>query len=121
MLETVNNWVVTVVGWFAIIPIQAWAIFAGLFIGMAVTQWIKRNFPIKVLFPSLAKAYQVFIIRFTGLVFSFLPTYFIWPDDGIRLWAAIATGFGAPMVYRMLSFFVYKKWPGLEARLSGTT
>jgi hypothetical protein len=121
MLETVDQWVTTIVGWFDIIPIQAWAILAGLFIGMVVTQWIKRNFPVKALFPSLTHEQQVLCIRVLGLVFSFLPTYFIWPDDSIRLWAAIGTGFGAPVVYRLLSFFAYKRWPDLEQRLSGTS
>lgn len=121
MLETVDQYLQTILGWFNIIPIEMWAVMAGLFIGGVVTQWVKRNFPMKILFPSLSKAKQVMCIRVLALLASFLPTYFIWPSNGgLRLWAAIAVGFGSPMVYRIATFFAYKKWPDLEARLSGT-
>lgn len=120
MLETIDSWVVAIVGWFEIIPVQGWAILAGLFIGAMVTQWIKRNVPIKILFPKMSIQVARLCIRSLALVASFTPTYFIWPADQYRFWAALAVGFGTPFVYRVCTFFCYKKWPTLEARFSGT-
>jgi len=120
MLETIDQWIKAIAGWLDIIPVQGWAILAGIFIGSMVTQWVKRNFPIKVLFPKCSVVWQKFSIRLLALVCSFAPTYFIWPDDKFRVWAAIAVGFGTPTVYRAFSFFLYRRWPDLRDRLSGT-
>ena len=119
MLETIDQWITAIASWMAIIPVQGWAILAGLFIGSVSTQWLKRTFPVGILFPNLKEVHQKMYIRISALLFSFLPTYYIWPDDRYRLWAAIAIGFGTPTVYRVGSFFVYKKWPDLRTRFSG--
>ncbi len=125
MLETIDNWINTAGGWLDIIPIEAWAVVGGLFIGFAITQWIKRNFPIKALLPNLSAVKHKFAIRLLALVCTALPTFFIWPSDGAqadnRYWAAIAVGFGAPIFYKVFSFFLYKKWPDLKGRMSGTS
>jgi len=123
-METLDGWIQAAVRWFEIIPAEAWAVIGGLFIGFAITQWVKRNFPMKSLFPSLAEVSQKRAIRLLALVCTALPTYFIWPDGGPAdnpLWAALAVGFGAPIFYKLISFFLYKKWPTLRERFSGTT
>ena len=120
MADSINQWIETILNWLEVIPIQGWAILAGIFIGSVATQWIKRTFPVGILFPNLNPGIRVMVIRISAFILSFLPTYYIWPEDNIRLWAALAVGFGTPTVYRVGSFFAYKKWPDLEARFSGT-
>ena len=123
-MNTIDSWITTIVGWFEIIPVQMWAVGGGLFIGFAVTQWVKRSFPIGVLFPSLTEVKQKMVIRVFALLCTALPTYFIWPDNGEAgnaLWAAIAVGFGSPIIYKVISFMIYKKWPDLRERFTGTT
>lgn len=117
-METLNSWITNVVGWIDMIPITGWAMIAGLVIGSFSTQWIKRTFPIAILMPTMALATQKMIIRITAFIFSFCPTFFIWPDKN-AVWAALAVGFCTPTVYKITSFCVYKKWPDLRARLSG--
>ncbi len=119
MQETLGSWIDLILGWMDAIPIEGWAIIAGVFTGMVVTQWIKRTFPIHIIFPLMAPAIQKMYIRIASLVFAFLPTYFIWPGEN-AVWAGIAVGFGTPTIYRVGSFFVYKKWPELRERFSGT-
>ncbi len=120
MLETLDLWLNKAIEWYEAIPIQGWAIIAGLLIGGVVTQWVKRNFPLKVMFPNLTEAKQKLSIRTLALFASALPTFFIWPDDGYAIWAAIAVGFGTPTFYKVSSFFVYKKFPDLKDRFTGT-
>lgn len=123
-MDTIDGWITSVVRWFDIVPVELWAICGGLFIGFAVTQWVKRNFPIGVLFPSLTEVKQKMAIRILALFTTAIPTYFIWPNDGPAdnpLWAAIAVGFGAPIIYKVISFMLYKKWPTLKERFTGTT
>ncbi len=124
MQQTIDGWINSAVAWYALIPAEAWAIVVGLFIGLAVTQWVKRNFPIKAFFPGLSHIKQKLYIRLLSLVCTAVPTYFIWPKNGEAdnpVWAAIAVGFGAPIIYKVVSFFLYKKWPDLKVRFTGTT
>lgn len=123
MIETISEWLAAILSWMEIIPAEGWAVMVGLFIGFAITQWIKRNFPIKAMFPKLTEAGQKRSIRLLALVTTAIPTFFIWPSNGEAdnaLWAAIAVGFGAPIFYKVISFVVYKKWPDLRAKFSGT-
>ena len=119
MLETIDQWITTALGWYESVPIEAWAIVAGLLIGGAVTQWIKLNFPLKILFPKLSAPKQRLSIRTIALFAGGLPTFFIWPDSN-AIWAALAVGFGTPSFYKLVSFFVYKKFPALKDRFKGT-
>jgi len=123
-MDTIDGWITSIVRWFEIIPVQVWAVMGGLFIGFAITQWIKRNFTIGVMFPSLTEVKQKLAIRLLALSTTAIPTYFIWPDNGETvnaLWAAIAVGFGSPIIYKVISFMVYKKWPALQERFTGMT
>ncbi len=120
MVDTINEWIVAIVRWMEIIPIQGWAVLVGVFIGGMFTQWLKRTFPLKVLFPLLPPAICKMWIRLSALIFAALPTYFIWPDDN-AIWAAMAVGFATPTIYRLGSVLVYNKWPHLRERFSGTS
>lgn len=120
MRESINEWLTAILGWVEVIPVEGWAVLLGMFIGSMFTQWVKRNFPIAILFPKTNPAFHRLAIRLLALVASFAPTYAIWPDNQYRFWAALAVGFGTPFVYRVLTFFAYKKWPQLESRFSGT-
>lgn len=119
MLETIDRWIIAITNWMAIIPVKGWAVIAGVFIGMVVTQWLKRTFPIHIICPNMSPAMHKMWIRIAALVFAAAPTYYIWPGSN-AIWAAIAVGFGTPSVYRIGTFFVYNKWPHLRERFSGT-
>lgn len=118
-METINNMIASVVAWTDAIPIQGWAIIAGILIGSMSTQWIKRTFPLAILAPKMSAAKQKMHIRMIAFVFSFGPTYFLWPDKN-AIFAALAVGFSTPTVYKIITVLVYKKWPSLRARLSGS-
>jgi hypothetical protein len=120
MIESIGQWIVAVIGWAQQIPDQGWAILLGILFGGIVTQWLKRTLPVKVMFPNWPEHWYVMSLRIVALVAAFIPAYIIWPDDQYEIWAALAIGFATPSIYRILTFFVYKKWPGLEARWSGT-
>lgn len=120
MIETIGKWLSAIMEWASIIPQQGWAILIGIILGGAITQWLKRTFPVGVLFPHLQKEKHVVIIRTIALLCAAVPTYIIWPDDQYEIWAALVIGFATPSIYRALTFFVYKKWPELEVRWSGT-
>lgn len=121
MTEAIGKWIASILEWAQALPPQAWAILLGILFGGVVTQWLKRTFPLAILFPKLQKHWQVMWIRSFALVCSFIPAYIIWPDDQYELWAALAIGFSTPSIYRIGSYFVYRKWPDLEARWSGTS
>lgn len=121
MTEAIGNWISSILEWAQALPPQAWAILLGILFGGVVTQWLKRTFPPAIMFPNLDKHSQVAGIRITAFVCSFVPAYIIWPDDVYELWAPLAIGFSTPSIYRIASYFVYKKWPDLEARWSGTS
>jgi len=118
-MEMINNWIVAVLGWFALIPQQGWAILLGLGLSGAITQWIKRTFPLNLIFPGKKEVVYKSAIRVFSLVLGFVPTYFLWPDDVYKFWAALAVGFGTPTFYKVLTFFIYRKWPQLKLKLSG--
>lgn len=118
-METLDNWITTAISWIDTIPVTGWAIIAGLLIGSMSTQWLKRTFPLAILAPNMSLAKRKMSLRILALVFSFCPTYFIWPDNN-AIWAALAVGFSTPAVYKMVLFVVYKKWPDLRTRLTGT-
>ncbi len=119
MTEAIGNWITAILTWMEVIPIEGWAILAGIFIGTVATQWLKRTFPLNVLFPKAPKHVLVLGIRITAFLFSFLPTFFIWPGQH-AIWAALAVGFASPSIYRIGSYLVYQRWPHLAARFSGT-
>jgi len=120
MIEAIGQWLSSILEWAAAIPQQGWAILFGILFGGVITQWIKRTLPIVYMFPSWSKTRQVAVIRTAAFFFSAVPTYIIWPDDMYELWAACAVGFTTPTLYRMGSFFLWRKWPELEKRWSGT-
>jgi len=120
MTEVISKWLASVLEWAEALPVQGWAILLGLLFGFVVTQWVKRTIPMSVLFPDMPKQGHVVILRALALVSAFIPTYILWPPDQYEIWAALAVGFTSPTVYRLISFFTYKKWPALEARWSGT-
>ena len=120
MTQVIGEWLAAILAWAAAIPVQGWAILLGLLGGGVVTQWLKRTVPMSVLFPSWPKQAHVALLRVSALVFAFIPTYMLWPADQYQVWAALAVGFTTPTVYRVISFFVYKRWPQMEARWSGT-
>lgn len=120
MIETIGNWFTALMEWASAMPPQGWAVLLGILLGGAVTQWVKRTFPLSVMFPGLAKQWQVSIIRILAFCSGFIATYILWPDDEYELWASLIVGFATPTVYRVLSYFIFKKWPGMEDRWSGT-
>lgn len=120
MIESIGQWIVAIMAWAQQIPDQGWALILGVLFGGVVTQWLKRTIPVKVLFPNWEDHWHVVFLRVTALVSGAVPAYIIWPDDKWEIWAALAIGFTTPTLYRIGTFFVYKKWPGLEARWSGT-
>ncbi len=121
MIETITNWLNAVFGWAASIPQPGWAILLGFLFGVFLTQWIKKTFPIETLFPGKSKTVYVTIIRIYALLAAMVPTYLLWPvEDIYRPYAALAVGVMTPIVYKTGTHFIYKKWPDLEDRWSGT-
>lgn len=119
MIDSIQAWLDAVLRWTAAIPETGWAVLAGLFIGGMLTQWIKRSVPVGELLPGLSKGMQVFYVRILALVFSFLPTFFLWPDEN-AVWVALAVGVTTPTVYRVCTLALYRRWPHLERTMSGT-
>lgn len=117
MIETIGQWVDAILQWIYMVPREVWAVFIGLTVGGAGTQWLKRTFPATVLFQS--KEMAVMYLRIIAFVLSFLPTYFVW-DGKHAVWVAAAVGFTTPALYKASTFFLYKKFPELKERLSGT-
>jgi hypothetical protein len=120
MIDTISTWIAAVVEWMDAIPITVWALIVGLVIGGAATQWVKMTFPVGILFPKMPPAMQIMYIRLIAFVLSFVPTFFIWPGEN-AVWAATAVGFSSPTIYKILSVFIFKRWPELGERLSGTS
>ena len=121
MIDTINTWFEAILGWFAAVPQPAWAVLVGLFIGGALTQWLKRTFPLSILLPNSSKGFRISVIRVLAFVLAVVPAYILWPADDIyRVWAALAVGVSAPSTYKLVTFLVYKKWPQLEKVWSGT-
>lgn len=120
MTETITRWLENILAWAAIIPQEGWAIIIGVILGSAATQWLKRTFPASMLFPTMSKQFHVMWIRVSALFFASVPTYIIWPDNLYEFWAAAVVGFVTPAIYRLCTFMVYKRWPELEDRWSGT-
>ncbi len=120
MTEVIGQWLSAVLIWAAAIPVQGWAILLGILLGGVVTQWVKRTIPVALLFPNWSAQMHVVFIRVLALVSAFIPAYIIWPDDQYELWAALAVGFTTPSIYRIASFFAYKRWPELSTKWSGT-
>jgi len=120
MIDTITAWFNAVMEWVGALPVQGWAILIGILLGGAVTQWLKRTIPIAILWPSLTKPMQVMVLRCIALVCAFIPTYILWPDDQYEVWAAVSVGFATPVIYRVATVFLYKRFPLLKAKLSGT-
>ncbi len=118
-METINGWFLGILNWIALMPQQGWAVLLGLGLSGGITQWMKRTFPLHLIFPGQTELVYKSSIRCASLILGFIPTYFVWPDDVFRFWAALAVGFGTPTFYKMLTFFMYRKWPQLEQKLSG--
>lgn len=90
----------------------ALSILLGLFIAIAGTQFVKKL----EAFPS-----NKWWIRALALPLGFFPTFFTWPVHeitAIRIFVAFAVGFGAPIVYQIVTQALYWKWPHLEPKLS---
>jgi len=83
------------------------AIFLGLVISLAGTQWIKFNLPVP----------HRWLVRAVGLPLGMIPTWLIWPDQFGWAWG-LAVGFGAPWVYKGAVALISMKWPEFAARLS---
>ena len=104
---------------FQSIPIQGYAVICGLLVALLGTQWLKKTFPVYVLMGTdRNKFIYIYIIRFVSFILGFLPTYFIWPADTLRVWMALVVGFGAPSIYKLVVFFAYKYFPSLEEKWS---
>lgn len=120
-METITKWINSLVMWLDTLPPGVLAILAGLVIGGLSTQWLKRTFPFTVIF-GIRPQTAVMMIRIVGFAFSALPTYFLWDGPPVgRLWASVFVGFATPTVYKVATFFIYRAYPKLEQRLSGTT
>jgi len=120
MIETITAWFNAALAWAEKMPPEGWAILMGLLIGGAATQWLKRTFPVQVFFPGKSSKFYSTIIRLVAFVCAFIPTYALMPDNEYEIHVAFAVGFACPSFYKGLSFFLYKKWPAMEKRISGT-
>lgn len=125
MIDYISNLLSTVVLWAETTPPWAVAMLSGVLIGSLSTQWIKRTFPVTVVLNCSAET-AVIILRSMAFLFSALPTYFLWPESsasffrGGAFWAALFIGFATPTLYKLFTFFLYRRFPQLEERLSGT-
>ena len=76
------------------------------------TQYVKRL----EVFPS-----NKWAIRGLALPLGFVATFFTWPVhelNAVRFFMAVCVGLTAPALYQGAVFFLYRKWPGLEAKMS---
>ena len=77
------------------------------------TQYVKRL----EVFPS-----NKWVIRGgLALPLGFVATFFTWPVhelNAVRFFMAVCVGLTAPVLYQGAVFFLYRKWPGLEAKMS---
>lgn len=118
MIEKVNEYLDSIVEWMEKVPPEALAIAMGILIGSAATQWIKRTFPPHVLF-GIKQSYAVTLLRIVAFVLSALPTFYMWPETRQHgIWVALFVGFATPAIYKIATFFLYKKFPKLEERMS---
>lgn len=131
MIDTITQWINALVLWLDTIPPGVLAILTGIVIGGLSTQWLKRTFPPTVLL-GLDEGTAVMVLRILAFVFSAVPTYYMWPTappasvigpdhSDKAIWAALFVGFATPTIYKIATFLLYKRFPKLEERLSGTT
>lgn len=90
----------------------ALSIILGLIVSILGTQYIKRL----DVFPS-----KKWWIRGLALPLGFVTTFFTWPIhefNAVRLFLALAVGLLASPIYQLVTWQLYKYWPGLEKHLS---
>ena len=90
----------------------ALSVLLGLLVAIGGTQYVKRleAFPSKRLW-----------IRGLALPLGFFTTFYTWPIhelNAVRIFLALAVGLSAPLIYQLVTFLLYLKWPQLEKHLS---
>lgn len=110
-----------VLKWVGMMPQNGWAIVLSVIIASIGTQWLKMTFSYTLVHEWGVNSELTYktIVRVVSLLLGFAVCYNLWPVDIYRFWTSVATALIAPILYKFTMYFVYKKWPDLEAKLSG--
>lgn len=97
------------------IPQNWWVIFVSLMLSFVGTQWFKNFLSAKELSD---RNYRVGL-RLMATLLAFVPCLILWQGDDWSVWVSLLVGFASPVLYKLLTFLLYKRWPALEKVLSG--
>ena len=116
MIDEAPHWLDTALRMFdrAIEHGAAYSIILGYVISIGLVQYIKRT----PWFPS-----RKWAIRALALPFGFVTTFFLWPGSpwsltAVKFFTALAVGVSSPWIYQLVTWAIYKFWPGAEKHLS---
>ena len=97
------------------IPQNWWVIFLSLMLSFVGTQWIKAFLTAQELSD---RNYRI-ALRVIATLFAFVPCLLLWQGENWSVWVGLLLGFSSPMLYKLLTHLLYKRWPDLEKILSG--
>lgn len=117
MIDELPNWLDTFLRMFdrALEHGAGYSIIIGWVIAIGLVQWIKRT----PWYPS-----RKWAIRALALPIGFVVTFALWPSprwwdlSAARFFTALAVGVSASWIYQLVTWVIYKFWPGAEKHLS---
>ena len=112
MNETLNN-ILTAIDT-ALKHGAALSIFLGYGIAIGLVQWLKRT-------PWYSS--NKWAIRAAALPIGFVVTYLTWPIheiNAVRIFVAFFVGVSSSWIYQLVTWQLYKHWPGLNKHLSAS-